>query len=329
MKISPIIQATIMVTSCLLFASCANTKNSNNSSENQFDTGDEVRSASLAVKSTKLPSVATWNVEHLASPFDSGCKPRSEKELLELQQYARNIQADVVGLQEVASKEAVHLLFPASEWRVVMSQRADSDPYVCRGSGRNSTQQKVAFAVRKSIDVVKVIQHEAFSLNSPGLRRGLEIQIPSSSGTISILNVHMKSGCFVDNYSRAKTDACDTFAKQAPLLDAWVEDKEKRSLPYIMVGDFNHRLSAPYNHLTRQLFTNTNKNKSTLLNATAHLIGCHEYYPAPIDHIFVGYLPNQNISLITNIYRFNDMQPNNMLSDHCAISLSFDQQETF
>lgn len=326
MRISPILQATIMVTSCLLLASCANTESSISSSES--DASGNASSPIIPAKATKLPNVATWNVEHLAFPIDSGCKPRSAKELSDLQHYAKNIQADVIGLQEVASKEAVHLLFPTNDWLVVMSERPNSEPYICRGSGNTSTQQKVAFAVRKSIDVVKVVQHEAFSLDSPGLRRGLEIQIPSSSGIISILNVHMKSGCFVDNYSRANTEACNTFAKQAPLLDAWVEDKEKRALPYIMVGDFNHRLSAPYNHLTRQLFTNSNTNESTLLNTTSHLIGCHSYYPAPIDHIFVGHLHTQNMSLITSIYRFNDMQPDNMLSDHCAISLAFDQQET-
>lgn len=315
-----------MLTSCTLLASCANTESTISLSKS--DVGGNSSSSSFEVKSKKLPKVATWNVEHLAFPIDSGCKPRSTKELSELQQYATNIQADVIGLQEVASKEAVHLLFPAKDWLVIMSERPDSEPYICRGSGRTSTQQKVAFAVRKSIDVLNVIQHDAFSLNSPGLRRGLEIQIPSSFGTFSILNVHMKSGCFVDNYSRAKTEACDTFAKQAPILDGWVEDKEKQALPYIMIGDFNHRLSAPYNHMTRQLFTNTDSSQSTLINTSAHLIGCHEYYPAPIDHIFIGHLSTENISLVTNVYRFADMQPNKMLSDHCAISLAFDQQET-
>lgn len=328
MRISPILQAIITVISCLLVSSCANTEGSISLSGVEIDADVKASSLPLGLKSTRLPNVATWNAEHLAFPINSGCKPRSEKELSELQHYAKNIQADVIGLQEVASKEAVHLLFPANDWLVVMSERPDNEPYTCRGSGRNSTQQKVAFAVRKSINVVKVVQHDAFSLDSPGLRRGLELQIASSSGTLSILNVHMKSGCFVDNYSRANTEACDTFAKQAPLLDAWVEDKEKSALPYIMVGDFNHRLSAPYNHLTRQLFTNTNKNESTLLNTTSHLIGCHVYYPAPIDHIFVGHLPTANISLNTIVYRFDDMQPDNMLSDHCAISLSFSQKET-
>ena len=55
-------------------------------------------------------SVATWNVEHLAYPIDQGCKPRNEDELQEMRAYAQKLDVDIVALQEVASKEAVHLL---------------------------------------------------------------------------------------------------------------------------------------------------------------------------------------------------------------------------
>lgn len=265
---------------------------------------------------------ATWNVEHLASPISAGCRPRTAEEIDALKTYARSIDADIVGLQEIGSTEAASLIFPADEWNIIMSERPDSDAYECRGSGFMSTQQKVAYAVRKTIPVTQVRSLDDFGLDSPGLRHGLEITVDTPFGEVSALNVHMKSGCFVDNYSRADSDACQTFARQAPILDAWIEDKEARGAKYVVLGDFNHRLSAPYNHLTRQLTDNQNGSASSLVITTKDIIGCHPWYPAPIDHLLMGGIDTNSVDATVDVFAFEDMNVDNMLSDHCAISLS-------
>ena len=100
--------------------------------------------------------IVTWNVEHLAYPIDKGCRPRTEEELAKLQAYAKSLDADIVALQEVASKAAIYQLFPADEWTVIMSGRPSSPPYDCRGSGFKSTQQKVAFAIKKPMNIFGV-----------------------------------------------------------------------------------------------------------------------------------------------------------------------------
>lgn len=64
--------------------------------------------------------VVTWNVEHLAYPIDTGCKPRTPEEITQLQAYANSLNADIVALQEVDSLEAVSLLFPSEQWQIVM-----------------------------------------------------------------------------------------------------------------------------------------------------------------------------------------------------------------
>ena len=69
----------------------------------------------------------------------------------------------------------------------------------------------------------------------------------------------------------------------------WVQKQDKASVPYIILGDFNHRLSAPYNAMTQKL-ANATTEYAALENTTQALIGCHPYYPAPIDHILVGKL---------------------------------------
>lgn len=280
---------------------------------------DNNRAVLSEVKSLK---VATWNIEHLAYPATQGCKPRDSAEIIKLKSYAANLSADIVALQEVASYQAIESVFPANSWQIFISEREDSETYECRKTGFMSTQQKVAFAVRKGLDVKQVNSLAELALDNPGLRHGLELSVNTDFGPVTLLNVHMKSGCFVDNYSRA-TDrkSCATLAKQAPVLDSWIETREKQGEPYVVLGDFNHRLSAPYNHLTRLLKNNSDQSASSLDVTTKDLIGCHPYYPAPIDHILVGHMNNLNMRKQVNAHYFDKMEPNEMLSDHCAVSL--------
>ena len=298
---------------CVMTMACTTTV-----SQPQSDVSAAVAEQQSATTGLK---VVTWNVEHLAYPITQGCKPRTPEELEGLKAYAESLDADVVGLQEVGSAEAAALLFPADNWQIIMSQRPDSEPYTCRRTGFTSTQQKLAFAVRKEISVKQVNTLDAFGLNMPGLRHGLELTVKSDSGELTVLNLHMKSGCFVDNYSRADSEACQIFAKQAPLLDAWIEQKESSGTPYVVLGDFNHRLSAPYNHLTRQLVSNSDNSASSLNITTNQMIGCHPYYPAPIDHILVGNLSGDMTVGAAKPHPFENMNPREMLSDHCAVSL--------
>lgn len=270
--------------------------------------------------------VATWNVEHLAFPASEGCKPRDPKEIRKLQAYAGSLNADVVALQEVGSAKAVKQLFPEKNWEIFVSERADSEPYTCRGTSSTSTQQKVAFAVRKGLKVKSVSNFSELGLSRDGLRHGLELVLQSAFGELTLLNVHLKSGCFVDNYSRSKSQACKAFSKQAPILDKWIEAKETQQKPYIVLGDFNHRLSAPYNHLTRALANNENQLPSSLENTTKDVIGCHPYYPAPIDHILVGHMNGPTFNKKVKVHHFENMEPKAMLSDHCAMSLQISKQ---
>jgi len=284
---------------------------------------------SSTVVSSLTPSpdalrMVTWNVEHLAWPRDTGCRPRTEEEWTALQAYARGLDADIVALQEVASLEAVAALFPPDQWQLFISERADSEPYECRDNGHPSTQQKVAFAVANDIEVLGKDGMPALGLDLPGLRHGLALSLATSMGPLRLLNVHMKSGCFVDNYAREESEACQTFSRQAPILDAWIEDMERTGQPFMVLGDFNHRLSAPYNELTRLITQRSDGSPSTVVNATAQLIGCHPWYPAAIDHILMGNMQDPALVTTAQVHPFETMDPEVMLSDHCAVSLTME-----
>jgi endonuclease/exonuclease/phosphatase family metal-dependent hydrolase len=310
-----------------LFAACGSSPQAdlvNTSAQSKLPVVANEQVKGLSVNEHVL-SVATWNVEHLAYPIDQGCKPRSKDELEEMRAYAQKLDVDIVALQEVASKEAVHLLFPEAEWQVIMSARADSEAYECRGSGYKSTQQKTAIAVKKAFKVSAVEQNQAFMLKRPGLRFGLGISIQTPLGMADILNLHLKSGCFVDDYLKSDSRACQDLSEQAAILYAWIEKRENASAPYVILGDFNHRISAPYNRMTRSIGAKSKRATLPIQIVTQPLIGCHPRYPAPIDHIIVGGLRATAVTVSPLVHYYDDMQEDAMLSDHCATSANITQ----
>lgn len=277
------------------------------------------------VETSSPLTVATWNVEHLVFPSDSGCRPRDTEEINAMASYIQAVEADIVALQEVASIEAMEQIFPTSEWQLIISARPDSEAYECRENGRTSTQQKVGFAVRNSIDIKQVENLDSLGLDNPGLRFGVSVTVDSQIGPTDILAVHLKSGCFVDDFSRSDSDACQTLSGQVPVLEKWIGAREAEGKPYVVLGDFNHRLSAPYNRLTRTLQSD---DRSTVI-ATRELIGCHPRYPAPIDHIVIGGMNDAAVTQSAKVHAFKNMAEDAMLSDHCAVSVSlFDDENT-
>lgn len=267
----------------------------------------------------------TWNIEHLAENNGEGCVARNDEDYAKLRTFAESMSADVVALQEVESVKAVARVFPESEWEIVLSDRPDSGSYECRGSGRPSTQQRVAFAVRKGIPFEKIENFKELALNNPGLRYGLVIRLTGTPEPIEVMNVHLKSGCFVNDYSASDRDACETFEQQVPVLDEWVENKVKEETAFVILGDFNHRITTPENRFWKDL-KDMDGGQISIRSSMENIRGCHPRYPDPIDHILLG--PKSSKQLIEgseDVFYFGmtpeTMTEDDMLSDHCPVSV--------
>ena len=267
----------------------------------------------------------TWNVEHLAENNDEGCLPRNNKDYVRLRDFAKTLKADIVALQEVESAKAVYRLFQKTDWNVVMSDRAPSESYSCRENGNQSTQQKVAIAVRKGIEFINIGDYEQLGLDIEGLRYGVVIRLTATPAPIDIMAVHLKSGCFVDNYAASNRKACEIFETQAPLLDHWVESNVNEERAFVVLGDFNHRISNSDNKLWREL-TTMEQDSLSILNSMRNLPGCHPKYPEPIDHILLGPSTSQFYKKGSEAVHYyinpdSSMTESDMLSDHCPVSV--------
>lgn len=269
--------------------------------------------------------LVSWNMEHLAAENGAGCVPRSNKDYKALRAYAKTLDADILALQEVESVKAVARVFPKRKWHIILSERPMSPSYTCRGSEQQSTQQRVAMVVRKGTHFENVGSFEELALDHAGLRYGVAIKVFNTSDTIEVMGVHLKSGCFVNNYKESDRKACAVLSEQVPVLDGWIEDHIAQQKKFIILGDFNHRLAEEGNVLWQEL-AQMNGEDVGLWNSMEHLEGCHPRYPAPIDHILLGPLTAKlRVTDSENVHYYPssnaEMSEEDMMSDHCPISV--------
>ena len=279
----------------------------------------------LSSCSSKVHFVA-WNMEHLAENFGEGCVPRVEEDYAAMRDFAQTIKADVVALQEVESAKAVARVFPEEDWNIIVSDRPASRSYDCRGNDQKSTQQRVGLAIRKGVNYQEVGGFKELALDREGLRYGLVVKVFHRKDTVEVMSVHLKSGCFAEDYSTSTRRACETFEQQVPILDAWVEARIKENRPFVILGDFNHRIANPKNKFWQEL-TEMEGQPVVLGNSMKDLKGCHPRYPEPIDHIVMGAgAENMQVLGSETVYYFpsktGPMTEEEMLSDHCPIGVT-------
>jgi endonuclease/exonuclease/phosphatase family metal-dependent hydrolase len=195
--------------------------------------------------------IATWNLEWLISPpafkrLKTNCAPegapargdvrqvpcdvaarleRSSRDFAVLARYARKLDADVVALQETDGAEAARLVFPDYEFCFTARTHV----------------QNTGFAVRRGIPFRCGPDDRELSLGD-SLRRGKEITLfPEGPHEIRLLSVHLKSGCSSKPLT-ASDKACRELARQAPILEAWIDAQARSGRRFVVLGDFNRDL---------------------------------------------------------------------------------------
>lgn len=195
--------------------------------------------------------IATWNLEWLMEPgvlrgLRASCVPadvlprgparvipcdvalskeRSAADFAALARYAARIDAQVIALQEVDGRAPARRLFP--------------DHNFCFSS--RTHVQNVGFAIRRSIPYRCDGDLTALSLGD-SVRRGVQLTIfPGSANEMHLLAVHLKSGCGRRALDSGKTE-CATLARQAPVLEQWIDAQALQGHLFAVLGDFNRDL---------------------------------------------------------------------------------------
>jgi len=195
--------------------------------------------------------IATWNLEWFMQPetvraLTPACTPadaprdgarraipcdvahelaRSGEDIAAMRRYARNLDADVVALQEVDGADAARLLFTDHEFCF---------------SGRVAVQNN-GFAIRRGIPFTCGPDFAALSLDDD-VRRGVELRLfPGTARELRLLSVHLKSGCARVALDSARP-GCAELARQVPALEQWIDEQARENKPFAVLGDFNRDL---------------------------------------------------------------------------------------
>jgi endonuclease/exonuclease/phosphatase family metal-dependent hydrolase len=295
--------------------------------------------AATAVASSRAGSaplkIATWNLEWFMAPetlraLTPACTPRdaprdgarrsvpcdvahelvrSNEDIATLRGYARDLDADVIALQEVDGADAARLVFPDYDFCF---------------SGRIAVQNN-GFAIRRGLPYACNPDLLDLSL-ADDVRRGVELELfPGTPRAIRLLSVHLKSGCARDPLDSTRT-SCVELRRQVPFLETWIDAQAAGHEPFAVLGDFNRDLQhEPAGTTVWSAIDDAEPPAADLVNTAdgGKFQNCapSQTFSGFIDYIVLGRETARGVvpgSFGREIYRPRDAA-RRKLSDHCPV----------
>ena len=270
--------------------------------------------------------IASWNIAWLGS---HEYNERKSSDYEALASYTKQLDADVIALQEVES----------AFW----AKKVLGDNYDYYFSTKDWVQ-RVGIAVKKSAGLA-VTAKEYKALDVGRVRHGMELTLVKNNQELTLLAVHLKSGCFakpLDDKSIAamadstekelrRKDACTILSKQIKPLEQWIDTKASQGKAFIVLGDFNRRFSqdiALKHNESQGLWQALNDEGNSLLwtpTASKNSDCWGGYYKDYIDHIVFN--PKAKQLYVDDSFEQLVFKPkytrklSQTLSDHCPISV--------
>jgi endonuclease/exonuclease/phosphatase family metal-dependent hydrolase len=227
--------------------------------------------------------------------------------------------ADVVALQEVDGPEAARLVFQKG-WQL--------DCFVQRAH-----PQKVGFAIRDGLPYRCNGDLRALDVDG-STRAGADITLyPGTAQEVRLLAVHLKSGCFDGRMDRHFAP-CERLQQQAPVVEAWIDQRVREGSAFAVLGDFNRHLdkdarypagpdeAAPVNLM--QAWSDNQPPGAVLLRATegAPSVPCDadDHHKLYIDDILIdsklaARSPSRHFARLP----YAPQDRGRVLSDHCPL----------
>lgn len=262
--------------------------------------------------------IASWNMYWLTEE-GNGNNIRREGDYRHLRQYAKALNADIIALQEVENERAAFRVF--------------GPDYMYYFAGRNgSAQQRTAILVRKMPGIQIDAVNSYYPLNVGGkLRQGVDLVLRSGSTRLRLMNVHLKSGCFEADIPSSNDADCAKLAGQLPPLERWVDLRADEPVPFMLLGDFNRRLSVESGrNYPGDLLTDLNdKNPTQYANLKIINQGAPKCWGGRFDAYIDYFLVDPRAAKLVVPGTFNELVYNERsyedehkkLSDHCPISM--------
>jgi endonuclease/exonuclease/phosphatase family metal-dependent hydrolase len=254
--------------------------------------------------------VATWNLDWLTTrsagdpDLPSDVTPRAEDDFARLAAYAKDLNADVVAIEEVDGFAAASKIFPRDQYSIHMT--------------RDHVVQRVGIVVRRGLRYD--VNPDVTALSAHHLRSGADITLHLGGADLRILAVHLKKGCREVPLTQARKRVCEELRDQIPPLADWIAERRAEGVPFLVLGDFNRWMDGDDTFLAA-------------LRQAAPLARATEGHSSPcwggenfIDHVLAGgaaasWMRADTFRVL--VYRETDRSWQDRLSDHCPISVRF------
>ncbi|WP_305988084.1 endonuclease [Roseibium sp. MMSF_3544] len=285
---------------------------------------------STAMSATGELRLATWNIENFWHVEGEHLRPNRDgsqgttrygEDYKAIRQVIEDLDADVIGLQEIGAPAGVRLLFPSTDWDMVFSKRLDDDLNDNPDQLDTDTERDIYTAVVVRRDAAKIVGTERIALNNLGgkkdrLREGTAVLLEVDGEEIWVASIHLKSGCFSDNNLNS-SGTCRTLAKQIPLLEDWLDRKSEAEQKVALLGDFNRQIDRANDVVRKDL----DDGKPVDMFKVPHRqqLPCTAFNPSArtsIDYVII----NEPLWAYVTVpptpkFDFSDPQ----ISDHCPV----------
>jgi len=255
--------------------------------------------------------IATWNLNWLtlratgAPGLPEDVKTRTPEDFDKLRQYALELNADVIAVEEVDGREAAAKVFPLDRYSIHMT--------------RDRVTQRTGLVVRRGLkydinpDVTAIAGDPHLRLRS-----GADITLHLGAGTLRLLAVHLKQGCQAQPLLNSTRRSCVELRAQIDPIEAWIAARAAAGEAFLILGDFNRWMDGRDQFLAA-------------LQRTAPLTRATEGRSSPcwgnesfIDHILAGGPAREWLHPDTlRVMRYRETEPawKERLSDHCPVSV--------
>jgi endonuclease/exonuclease/phosphatase family metal-dependent hydrolase len=269
---------------------------------------------------------ASWNLQWLTSTpvAQQPDSYRTTRDIRALRKMFNTMNVDILAFQEVNDMSIVRRVV-GKEYAIVLSDR--SLPQY-RAKQFKQINQYTGFAIRKSVPFndnadIELTPHSK-------LRFASSIQLKRRDGSVlSILSVHLKSGCIGKFYP--KYSSCKKLAQQGQALNHWIKQQQRLKQDYLILGDFNHNLAHDGDWLWEVI--NLKLSQPVILATRDVQAKCRVKphrdskkmvtYTKLVDHIISSTGVKFTSPILNN---FDRVDPSKYrLSDHCPILLTTEQ----
>jgi len=293
---------------------------------------------------------ATWNIANFWHVPGECLRPardggpgliRLRSDLEGIRGVIGQLGADVIGLQEMASPEAVRALFPEDEWGLVFSGRLADDLAADPDKLESPSTRDIYTAIvyRKHLaEVIAVERLQDLSQPETGddgetryTREGTAARLRIGDRAVWVASLHLKSGCVrandLENHSDPERPwaerACKILAAQIPVLERWVDAKIAAGEHVILLGDFNRQLDRSDDAVRAEL--DDMDPADLFITPHRHEILCQAHRPQPqvkLDYVIIS-------ESLRERARLGNAAPtvpviSEKISDHCPIWLDID-----